>query len=60
MADVIEIGIPIEEIYARGERVAKTKRFETPDRVAVIPAIISAICYLRSELSSEITTMIRK
>jgi uroporphyrinogen-III decarboxylase len=39
MADVIEIGVPIEEIYARGERVAKTKRFETPDRVAVIPAI---------------------
>ena len=39
MADVIEIGVPIEEIYARGERVAKTKRFETPDRVAVVPAI---------------------
>jgi len=39
MADVIEIGVPIEEIYARGERVAKTKRFETPDRVAVNPAI---------------------
>jgi uroporphyrinogen-III decarboxylase len=39
MANVIEIGVPIEEIYARGERVAKTKRFETPDRVAVIPAI---------------------
>jgi len=39
MADVIEIGVPIEEIYSRGERVAKTKRFETPDRVAVNPAI---------------------
>ena len=39
MADVIEIGIPIEEIYARGERIAKTKRFKTPDRVAVVPAI---------------------
>ena len=39
MADVIEIEIPIEEIYAREERISKTKRFETPDRVAVIPAI---------------------
>ena len=39
MPDVIEIGITIEEIYTRGERVAKTKRFETPDRVAVVPAI---------------------
>ncbi len=39
MADVIEINVPIEEIAARQERIAKTKRFETPDRVAVIPAI---------------------
>lgn len=39
MSAVIEIEIPIEEIYAREERIAKTKRFETPDRVAVIPAI---------------------
>jgi len=39
MAETIEIGIPIEEIAARENRVAKTKRFETPDRVAVIPAI---------------------
>jgi uroporphyrinogen decarboxylase len=39
MADIIEIGIPIEEISAREDRIAKTKRFETPDRVAVIPAI---------------------
>jgi uroporphyrinogen-III decarboxylase len=39
MAKVIEIEVPIEEIVAREERVTKTKRFETPDRVAVIPAI---------------------
>lgn len=39
MPEIIEIGIPIEEIAAREERFAKTKRFETPDRVAVIPAI---------------------
>lgn len=39
MADVIEIGVPIEEIEARRERVSRTKRFETPDRVPVIPAI---------------------
>jgi uroporphyrinogen-III decarboxylase len=39
VAKVIEIEVPIEEIAAREERVAKTKRFETPDRVAVIPAI---------------------
>lgn len=39
MAKIIEINVQIEEIAAREERVAKTKRFETPDRVAVIPAI---------------------
>jgi len=36
---VFEIKVPIDEIAAREERVLKTKRFETPDRVAVIPAI---------------------
>lgn len=36
---VIEIGVPIEEIEARRLRVEQTKRFETPDRVPVIPAI---------------------
>jgi uroporphyrinogen-III decarboxylase len=39
MPDVIEIGVPIEEIEARRERVIRTKRFETPDRVPVIPAL---------------------
>ena len=39
MAKVIEIEVPVEEIVAREERVTKTKRFETPDRVAIIPAI---------------------
>lgn len=39
MAKIIEIKVPIDEIAAREERVSKTKRFETPDRVAVIPAI---------------------
>ena len=39
MAGMIEIGVPIEEIAAREERVARTKRFEEPDRVPVIPAI---------------------
>ncbi len=37
--EIIEIAVPIEEIEARRERVTKTKRFETPDRVPVIPAI---------------------
>ncbi|MBN1286783.1 MAG: hypothetical protein JXB47_15395 [Anaerolineae bacterium] len=36
---MIEIAVPVEEIAAREERVAKTKRFEEPDRVPVIPAI---------------------
>ncbi len=36
--EVIEIAVPIEEIQARRERVEKAKRFETPDRVPVIPA----------------------
>jgi len=39
MPDVIEIAVPMEEIEARRERVARTKRFETPDRVPVIPAL---------------------
>ena len=36
---VIEIGVPFDELAARRERVEKTRRFERPDRVAVIPAI---------------------
>ena len=39
MPEVIEIGVPIEEIAARQERVAEAKRFEEPDRVPVWPAI---------------------
>jgi uroporphyrinogen-III decarboxylase len=39
MPDVIEIGVSIEEIESRRQRVARTKRFELPDRVPVIPAI---------------------
>ena len=39
MTGVIEIGVTSEEIHTREERIAKTKRFEIPDRVAVIPAI---------------------
>jgi uroporphyrinogen-III decarboxylase len=36
---IIEIGVPIEEIEARLDRVTQAKNFETPDRVPVIPAI---------------------
>lgn len=39
MPEVIEIAVPIEEIEARKTRVTQAKRFETPDRVPVIPAI---------------------
>ena len=39
MSEIIEIGVPIEEIDARRERVRRTKKFESTDRVAVIPAI---------------------
>ena len=39
MAGVIEIGVPIEEIEARRIRVETAKRFGTPDRVPVLPAI---------------------
>jgi uroporphyrinogen-III decarboxylase len=39
MAPVIEIGIPIEEIEARRERIETVRRFELPDRIPVIPAI---------------------
>ncbi len=36
---MIEIGVPVEELAARRERVEKTRRFERPDRIAVIPAV---------------------
>lgn len=39
MARVIEIGIDIEELEQRRARVSEAKRFGTPDRVPVIPAI---------------------
>jgi len=39
MPNVIEIAVPLEEIEARTERVRRAKRFETPDRVPVIPAL---------------------
>jgi uroporphyrinogen decarboxylase len=39
MADVIEIAVRVEEIESRRRRVASVKRFKTPDRVPVIPAL---------------------
>src|SRR5512136_1544577 len=39
MAKIIEIGVPIEQIEQRKARVLRTKRFESTDRVPVIPAI---------------------
>jgi uroporphyrinogen decarboxylase len=39
MSGLIEINVPYEEILARKERVAKTKRFEAADRIPVYPAI---------------------
>jgi len=36
---VIEIAVSVEELAARRERVARTRRFERPDRVPVIPAL---------------------
>ncbi len=39
MSNVIEIGVSIDEIEKRRERVSKAKQFKTPDRVPVIPAL---------------------
>jgi uroporphyrinogen decarboxylase len=39
MKDVIEIGISIEDIAVRRDRVETARRFGTPDRVPVLPAI---------------------
>jgi len=39
MTQVIEIGVPMEEIEARRRRVETAMRFGTPDRVPVLPAI---------------------
>ena len=39
MAQVIEINVSVGELAAREERLTKTRRFEAPDRVPVVPAI---------------------
>ena len=39
MSAVIEIGVPVEELAERRERIEKTRRFERPDRIAVVPAL---------------------
>jgi uroporphyrinogen decarboxylase len=39
MKDIIEIGVPVEELERRRERVSRAKCFEKPDRVPVIPAL---------------------
>ncbi|MGZ5487933.1 MAG: uroporphyrinogen decarboxylase family protein [Candidatus Aminicenantales bacterium] len=39
MSAVIEIGVPVEELVERRERIEKTRRFERPDRIAVVPAL---------------------
>jgi uroporphyrinogen-III decarboxylase len=39
MPEITEIGVPVEEIETRRERVEAARRFEEPDRVPVIPAI---------------------
>lgn len=36
---MIEIGVPVDELAARRERVEKARRFECPDRVPVIPSL---------------------
>jgi hypothetical protein len=36
---MIEIGVPVDELAARRERVEKARRFERPDRVPVIPSV---------------------
>ena len=39
MNHVIEIGVPVEELERRRERVNRAKHFKEPDRVPVIPAL---------------------
>jgi len=39
MPEVIEIAVAVEDIQARRERVRRTRNFDTPDRVPVIPAL---------------------
>ncbi len=36
---MIEIGVTVKDLAARRDRVERTRRFETPDRVPVIPAV---------------------
>lgn len=39
MNHIIEIGVPVEELECRRDRVNRVKNFKEPDRVPVIPAI---------------------
>ncbi len=39
MSSVIEIGVPVEELAKRRGRIEKTRRFERPDRIAVVPSV---------------------
>ncbi len=39
MNKIIEIDLSVEELEKRKERIEKTKKFETPDRVAVLPGL---------------------
>jgi len=39
MPEIIEIGVPVEEIEARRKRLEAARHFEEPDRVPVLPAI---------------------
>jgi uroporphyrinogen decarboxylase len=39
MSQVIEIGVPLEEIESRRQRVLKAKHFEATDRIPVMPVL---------------------
>jgi uroporphyrinogen decarboxylase len=61
---VIEIGVPIDEIERRKERVLKAKRFQPTDRVPVIPAIahrflVPAVGVRFADYYSDPETMLR-
>ncbi len=59
MPEVIEIGVPIEEIAARQAR-GRTKRFEEPDRVPRVAGHQPATCCRPSASGSGITTPTRR
>ncbi len=57
MPQPIKIAIPIDQIEARKQRVEQARQFGTPDRVPVIPAIITTTSNLITDTKIDIAVL---